>query len=157
MRLGATAMPHNLYLHSALVKYRSLDRSEPGLRQAMRFSMADTAIALAVAAFVNGAILVLAAPSFHGRGTGTVGIEEAYRLLAPALGAGAASTLFAVALLASGQNASITGTLAGQIAMEGFTDLRVPRWIRQLAARSLAMVPAVLVITIWANNRPLAC
>jgi manganese transport protein len=150
--LGATIMPHNLYLHSALVKSRRHERSGDGLREAIRFATADVVIALAFATFINGAILVLAASTFHHRGVGEVGIEDAYQLLAPALGAGMASTLFAVALLASGQNASITGTLAGQIVMEGFTDLRIPRWLRQLTARLLAMLPAVLAIAIWGEQ-----
>lgn len=150
--LGATIMPHNLYLHSALVKSRAYDRSQAGLREAIRFSTADVVVALAMAMLVNGAILVLAASTFHGRGFGEVGIEDAYQLLAPALGAGVASTLFAVALLASGQNASITGTLAGQIVMEGFTDLRISPWVRRLSARLLAMVPAVLVIALWGES-----
>jgi manganese transport protein len=105
-----------------------------------------------MATFVNGAILILAASTFHAQGAGEVGIEDAYRLLAPALGAGAASTLFAVALLASGQNATITGTLAGQVVMEGFTNLRIPRWVRQMVARVVAMAPAVGAIAIWGEQ-----
>src|SRR5579883_380011 len=146
--VGATVMPHNLYLHSALVKSRCHDRSDAGVRGALRFHRIDTVVALTGAAFVNAAILILAASIFHRHGAGDVGIEDAYRLLSPAIGAGAASTLFGVALLASGQNASITGTLAGQIVLEGFTDLRIPRWLRQVTARLLAIVPAVLVIAV---------
>ena len=151
--LGATVMPHNLYLHSALVKSRRHRRDEPALREAIRFAVADVVIALAIALFINASILVLAAATFHQPGVGlVVGIEEAYRLLAPALGAGIASTLFAVALLASGQNASITGTLAGQVAMEGFTDLRWPPWLRRLVSRLAAMVPALVAVGLHGNE-----
>jgi len=150
--LGATIMPHNLYLHSALVKSRRYERSEQGMRQAIKFSRLDVMIALSLAIFVNGAILILAASTFHGKGLGEVGIEDAYQLLAPALGAGVASTLFAVALLAAGQNSSITGTLAGQIVMEGFTDLKIPPWMRQLASRLLAMIPAIVAVAVWGEG-----
>jgi manganese transport protein len=150
--LGATIMPHNLYLHSSIVQSRQYERSEQGKRQAIRFSRLDVIGALAIATFVNGAILVLAASTFHGEGLGEVGLEEAYQLLAPALGAGAASTLFAVALLAAGQNSSITGTLAGQIVMEGFTDLKLPPWMRQLASRLLAMIPAILAVAVYGEG-----
>lgn len=145
--LGATVMPHNLYLHSSIVQTRRYTRTEGGLREAIRFSVADIVVALGFAIFINASILILAAASFHDRGlTDMVGIEEAYRLLTPALGAGAASTLFAVALLASGQNSSITGTMAGQIVMEGFTDFRWPPWLRRLVARLLAMIPAMIAV-----------
>ncbi|MCW5734901.1 MAG: Nramp family divalent metal transporter [Enhydrobacter sp.] len=150
--LGATIMPHNLYLHSALVKSRAYERTPQGMRQALHYSRIDVVTALTLAIFVNGAILILAASTFHGRGLGEVGIEDAYQLLAPALGTGAASTLFAVALLASGQNSSITGTLAGQIVLEGFTDLRIAPWMRQLASRLLAMIPAILAVVIWGEG-----
>ncbi|WP_428663832.1 Nramp family divalent metal transporter [Reyranella sp.] len=150
--LGATIMPHNLYLHSALVKSRAYERTVQGIRQAIRYSRIDVVVALTLAIFVNGAILILAASAFHGRGMDEVSIEDAYQLLAPALGTGAASTLFAVALLASGQNSSITGTLAGQIVLEGFTDLRIAPWMRQLASRLLAMVPAILAVSIWGES-----
>lgn len=151
--LGATVMPHNLYLHSALVKSRRHRRDERGLREAIRFATADVVGALAIALFINASILVLAGATFHQPGEPVVvGIEEAYRLLAPALGAGIASTLFAVALLAAGQNASITGTLAGQIVMEGFTDLRWPPWLRRLASRLLAMVPALVAVALYGND-----
>jgi manganese transport protein len=150
--LGATIMPHNLYLHSSIVQSRQYERSEQGKRQAIRFSRLDVIGALAIATFVNGAILVLAASTFHGKGLGEVGLEDAYQLLAPALGAGAASTLFAVALLAAGQNSSITGTLAGQIVMEGFTDLKLPPWMRQLASRLLAMIPAILAVAVYGEG-----
>jgi len=148
--LGATVMPHNLYLHSSIVQTRAFERTDRGLREAMRFSTIDVVVALTLAIFVNGSLLVLAASTFHAAGmTEIVGIEEAYRLLTPALGVGAAGTLFAVALLASGHNASITGTMAGQIVMEGFTELRWPPWIRRLVARLFAMVPALVVVTTY--------
>jgi manganese transport protein len=151
--IGATVMPHNLYLHSAIVKTRRYDRSRSGLREAVRFASLDIVIALSLAIFVNAAILVLAAAVFHDNGSpAVVGIEEAYRLLAPALGVGAGSTLFAVALLASGQNSAITGTLAGQIVMEGFTDLRWPRWLRRLLARLLAMGPALVAVGVYGDE-----
>jgi manganese transport protein len=151
--LGATVMPHNLYLHSSIVQTRRYSRTEAGLQEAIRYSVADIVIALSFAIFINASILILAAASFHGRGfSEVVSIEEAYRLLTPALGAGVASTLFAVALLASGQNSSITGTLAGQIVMEGFTDFRWPPWLRRLAARLLAMVPAMIAIGLYGEQ-----
>ena len=151
--LGATVMPHNLYLHSALVKSRRHRRDAAGLAEAIRFATADVVIALTVALFINASILVLAAATFHQPGAAlVVGIEEAYRLLAPALGAGTASTLFAVALLASGQNASITGTLAGQVVMEGFTDLRWTPWLRRLVSRLLAMVPALGAVALYGQQ-----
>jgi manganese transport protein len=146
--LGATVMPHNLYLHSSIVQTRRFVRNESGRREALRYSTLDIVIALSLAIFVNGAILILAATVFHRHGlTGVVSIEEAYQLLAPGLGTAAASTIFAAALLAAGQNSSITGTMAGQIVMEGFTRLRWPGWIRRLAARALAMIPAMIAIT----------
>ncbi len=151
--LGATVMPHNLYLHSSIVQTRRYTRSESGLREAIRFSIADIVVALSFAIFINASILILAAASFHDRGLAeVVGIEEAYRLLTPALGAGAASTLFAVALLASGQNSSITGTMAGQIVMEGFTDFRWPPWLRRLVARLLAMIPAMVAVGLYGDQ-----
>lgn len=144
--IGATVMPHNLYLHSAIVQTRSFDRSEAGKREAVTFATIDSTIALMLAMFVNGAILVLAASTFHVAGmTGVGEIQDAHRLLAPILGAGIASTLFALALLASGQNSTITATLAGQIVMEGFVNLRVPAWARRLVTRLIAIVPAMIV------------
>jgi manganese transport protein len=151
--LGATVMPHNLYLHSALVKSRDFQRTDTGKREALRFATIDIVVALTLAIFVNASILILAASTFHASGmTGVVGIEEAYHLLSPALGVGAAGTLFAVALLASGQNASITGTMAGQIVMEGFTSFRWPPWARRLVARLLAMAPALFVVTAYGEE-----
>ena len=139
--LGATVMPHNLYLHSSIVKSRSV----PDKREGVRMATLDTVIALAGAFFVNAAILVLAASVFFPKGTVVVQLEDAHKLLAPALG-GAAATLFAVALLASGQSSTLTGTLAGQIVMEGFTKLRVRPWVRRLVTRLLAIVPAMLIV-----------
>jgi manganese transport protein len=151
--IGATVMPHNLYLHSSIVQTRSFERSERGKREAVLFATIDSTIALMLAMFVNGAILILAASSFHVAGmTGVAEIQDAHRLLAPMLGAGIASTLFAVALLASGQNSTITATLAGQIVMEGFVNLRVPAWLRRVVTRMLAIVPAVIVAALYGSE-----
>src|SRR5882672_4562591 len=157
--IGATVMPHNLYLHSALVQSRRLQKDEPSVRRAIRFNTIDSAVALTVAFFVNAAILVLAATVFFGKESVTVSggqvvrfspgsdwIRVAYLTLAPLLGTAAASTLFAVALLASGQSSTITGTLAGQVVMEGFMHWRIKPWVRRLITRSLAILPAVLII-----------
>ncbi len=145
--LGATVMPHNLYLHSALVQSRAVADSEAGKREACRLNLVDSVVALNCAFLVNGAILVLAASVFHRTGHADVArLEEAHRLLAPLLGTSIASTLFAVALLASGQSSTITGTLAGQIVMEGFLHWRVRPWLRRMLSRGLAIVPAVIFI-----------
>ena len=145
--LGATVMPHNLYLHSALVQTRRFAETDTGRREAIRLATLDSNIALTLALFINGAILVLAAATFHVAGrTDVADIDQAYRLLTPMLGAGAASLIFAIALLASGQNSTITGTLAGQVVAEGFLDLRLPLWARRLVTRLIAIVPAVIVI-----------
>ncbi len=147
--LGATVMPHNLYLHTALVQTRDIAPSAASRRQAIRYNRTDTILALAAAFFVNAAILVVAAAVFHRGGYHEVGeLQEAHRLLAPLLGAPIASTAFAVALLASGQSSTITGTLAGQIVMEGFLNIRVRPWLRRLITRLLAIVPAVILISI---------
>jgi manganese transport protein len=141
--VGATVMPHNLYLHSAVVQTRRFERSDEGKAEAIRFATIDSSAALLIAAFINGAILVLAAATFHAAGhTGIAEIGEAYKLLAPMLGATMASTLFALALLASGQNSTITATLAGQVAMQGFLHVRLRPWVRRLVTRALAIVPA---------------
>jgi len=146
--LGATVMPHNLYLHTALVQTRDIAPTADGKRQAIRYNVMDTVLALSAAFFVNGAILVVSAAVFHRAGQYQVEeLQEAHRLLAPLLGAPIAATAFAVALLASGQSSTITGTLAGQIVMEGFLDIRVRPWLRRLVTRALAIVPAVLLIT----------
>jgi manganese transport protein len=145
--LGATVMPHNLYLHSSIVQTRAFGRSVPERKQALRYAVFDSTFALGLALFVNAAILVLGAAVFHTRGLHNVAeISDAYKLLSPLLGAGLASTLFACALLASGQNSTLTGTLAGQIVMEGFLNIRLKPWLRRLITRFIAIFPAVLVI-----------
>ena len=144
--LGATVMPHNLYLHSSIVQTRAFPRTDEGRREALRLATIDSTVSLGFAFFVNAAILVTAAAAFHGTEHQDVAdIHDAYALLTPVLGASLASTLFAVALLASGQNSTVTGTLAGQIVMEGFLDLRLPPWLRRLVTRLIALVPAVAV------------
>jgi manganese transport protein len=157
--IGATVMPHNLYLHSALVQSRKLQKDEASVRSALRFNTIDSAVALTIAFFVNAAILVLAATVFFGKESVTVSgghvitfnassdwIRVAYLTLAPLLGTAVASTLFAVALLASGQSSTITGTLAGQVVMEGFMHWRIKPWVRRLITRTLAILPAVFII-----------
>jgi manganese transport protein len=144
--LGATVMPHNLYLHSALVQTRAHDRSREGVAQAIRYNTLDTVLALGGAFFVNAAILVLAAAAFHTRGHQVTELEDGYRLLTHVLGGGAA-TAFAIALLASGQSSTITGTLAGQIVMEGFLHVRVAPWLRRMITRGLALIPAMAMVT----------
>jgi manganese transport protein len=147
--LGATVMPHNLYLHSALVQSRAVERSEEGKRQACRMNLVDSAVALNCALFVNAGILVLAAAVFHTSGHQDVAkLEDAHQLLAPLLGTTLASILFAVALLCSGQASTITGTLAGQIVMEGFLRIRIRPWLRRLISRGLAIIPAALFIAL---------
>ena len=142
--LGATVMPHNLYLHSSIVQTRKYEENAQGRREAVRYAFADSTIALSFALFINASILILAAATFHTAGNTEVAeIQDAYRLLTPLLGGGA-SVAFAVALLASGQNSTITGTLAGQIVMEGFLDLRLQPWVRRLITRLIAIVPAAL-------------
>ena len=151
--LGATVMPHNLYLHSAIVQTRRFDTGEAGRREAIRYSTVDSGLALFFAFLVNAAILIVAAATFHAQGnTDVAEIQDAYRLLAPAVGVAAASTVFAVALLASGQNSALTGTLAGQIVMEGFVRLTVPAWVRRLATRGLALVPAIAVTALYGGS-----
>jgi manganese transport protein len=145
--LGATVMPHNLYLHSSIVQSRKYKRTREGKREAIHMANVDSAMALMVALFVNAGILIVAAAVFHRSGHFEVAaIEDAYKLLSPLVGAGFASTLFAVALLASGQNSSITGTLAGQIVMEGFVHLKVPQWLRRMITRCLAIIPTIIVV-----------
>jgi len=163
--IGATVMPHNLYLHSALVQSRKLQKDEPSIRSAIRFNSIDSIVALTIAFFVNAAILVLAAMVFFGKESVTVSggqavkfsvdsdwIRVAYLTLAPLLGTVAASTLFAVALLASGQSSTITGTLAGQVVMEGFMHWRIKPWLRRLITRTLAILPAVFIIGIRGDS-----
>jgi manganese transport protein len=151
--LGATVMPHNLYLHSSIVQTRKYGDDEPARREAIRFATLDSTGALMSALFINGAILVVAAATFHGTPNESVAdISDAYKLLAPILGTSVASTLFAVALLASGQNSTLTGTLAGQIVMEGFLNLRLRPWLRRLITRAIAIVPAVITIAIYGDR-----
>ena len=147
--LGATVMPHNLYLHSSIVQSRRYKRTPEGKREAIHMANVDSALALTLALFVNAAILIVAAAVFNRSGHFDVAaIQDAYQLLSPLLGAAGASTLFAVALLASGQNSSITGTLAGQVVMEGFIHLRVSPWLRRLITRGLAIIPTIIVVAI---------
>jgi manganese transport protein len=151
--LGATVMPHNLYLHSSIVQSRRYARTPAGKREAIRMANIDSAFALTVALFVNAAILIVASAVFHRSGHFEVAaIEDAYKLLSPLVGAAGASTLFAVALLASGQNSSITGTLAGQVVMEGFIHLRVAPWLRRLITRSIAIIPTIVVVALWGEH-----
>jgi manganese transport protein len=150
--LGATVMPHNLYLHSSIVQTRKYDENAAGRREAVRFAFVDSTIALSFALFINAAILIVAAASFHTSGHAEVAeIQDAYKLLTPLLGAGA-STAFALALLASGQNSTLTGTLAGQIVMEGFLNIRIRPWLRRLITRLIAIVPAVIVSIIGGES-----
>jgi manganese transport protein len=145
--LGATVMPHNLYLHSSIVQSRRYARTPEGKREAIHLANVDSALALTMALFVNAAILIVAAAVFFRSGHYEVAaIEDAYKLLSPLMGATWASTLFAIALLASGQNSSITGTLAGQVVMEGFVKLRVQPWLRRLITRTLAIIPTIFVV-----------
>jgi len=148
--LGATVMPHNLYLHSAIVQTRSFERSPEGKREAIRFCSIDSTIALTVALGINAAILIVSAATFYRNGYTTVAeIHDAYKLLTPLLGVAGASTVFALALLASGQNSTLTGTLAGQVVMEGFLNIRMRPWLRRLITRGIAIIPAILVTALW--------
>jgi manganese transport protein len=147
--LGATVMPHNLYLHSSIVQTRQYAETSEGKHEAVRFAFIDSTIALSFALFINAAILIVAAATFHTSGHSEVAeIQDAYKLLTPLLGAGA-STMFALALLASGQNSTITGTLAGQIVMEGFLNIRIRPWLRRLITRGMAIVPAAVVAVMY--------
>lgn len=151
--LGATVMPHNLYLHSSIVQTRTFERNMPGKRMAIKFSTIDSTVALLFAFFINAAILILSAAAFHGTGHQDVAeISDAFHLLAPVLGAPLAGVLFAVALLASGQNSTLTGTLAGQIVMEGFLNIRLRPWVRRLITRLIAIIPAVIVAAIYGET-----
>jgi len=148
--LGATVMPHNLYLHSAIVQTRRFERTPDGKREAIRYCTIDSTVALMLALFVNAAILVVAAATFYRSGYHQVAeIQDAYKLLSPLLGVGGASTVFALALLASGQNSTLTGTLAGQVVMEGFLSIRLRPWLRRLITRAIAIIPAVIVTALW--------
>ena len=151
--IGATVMPHNLYLHSSIVQTRAYPRTDSGRRSALRWAVTDSTIALMLALFINVSILILAAAVFHASGrTDVQEIEQAHELLAPMLGVGLASTLFAVALLASGINSTVTATLAGQIVMEGFLRLRIAPWARRLLTRGIAIVPVVIVTAIYGEQ-----
>ena len=151
--LGATVMPHNLYLHSSIVQTRKFEQDEKGRRQAIRWATTDSTIALMLALFVNASILIVAAAVFHANGKIDVDeIEKAYELLSPLLGVGFASILLAVALLASGLNSTVTATLAGQIVMEGFLRIRLPHWARRLITRAIAIVPVVIVTGLYGEQ-----
>lgn len=150
--LGATVMPHNLYLHSSIVQTRQYEQTSEGKKTAVKFAFIDSTIALSFALFINAAILIVAAATFHTSGNTEVAeIQDAYKLLTPLLGAGA-STVFALALLASGQASTITGTLAGQIVMEGFLNIRLRPWLRRLITRSIAIVPAAIVAILYGES-----
>jgi manganese transport protein len=148
--LGATVMPHNLYLHSSIVQTRKYEQSEQGKAEAIKFSTIDSTLALGTSLFINAAILIVAAATFHARGRyGVAEIQDAYKLLSPTLGVPLASGIFAIALLCSGQNSTITGTMAGQIVMEGFLNIRLRPWLRRLITRCIAIIPAVIVAALY--------
>jgi len=151
--LGATVMPHNLYLHSSIVQTRKYEQTSAGKREAIKFATIDSTVALMFALFINAAILIVSAAAFHKSGqTDVAEIQDAYKLLSPTLGVGAASVVFAVALLASGQNSTLTGTLAGQIVMEGFLNIRLRPWLRRLITRLIAIIPAVIVTMLYGES-----
>jgi len=151
--IGATVMPHNLYLHSSIVQTRKYDESESGKKEAIKFITIDSTVALMLAFFINAAILIVAAAVFHKYGHNDVAeIEDAYHLLSPLLNVPLASTLFALALLASGQNSTLTGTMAGQIVMEGFLNLRLRPWVRRIITRGLAIIPAIICIVLYGES-----
>jgi manganese transport protein len=151
--IGATVMPHNLYLHSSIVQTRAYARTDEGKRDAVKWATADSTIALILALFVNASILIVSAVAFHGTGHQDVAeIGQAFELLSPLLGLGIASILFAVALLASGLNSTVTATLAGQIVMEGFLRLRIPQWARRLLTRGIAIIPVVIVTALYGEK-----
>ncbi|WP_338407029.1 Nramp family divalent metal transporter [uncultured Flavobacterium sp.] len=151
--IGATVMPHNLYLHSSLVQTRKFDRTPLGIKQALKYNFIDSTIALNLAFFVNAAILILAAATFHNNGLFDVAeIQDAHKIMEPILGTKWAPILFAVALIAAGQSSTITGTLAGQIVMEGYLNLRIQPWVRRIITRLIAIIPAVIVITIFGES-----
>jgi manganese transport protein len=151
--IGATVMPHNLYLHSSIVQTRAYPRTAEGRRDAIKWATTDSTIALMLALFINAAILIMAAATFHDSGHANVAeIGKAFQLLSPLLGLGIASTLFAIALLASGLNSTVTATLAGQIVMEGFLRLRMPSWARRLVTRGIAIVPVVVVTALYGER-----
>lgn len=152
--LGATVMPHNLYLHSSIVQTRKFEQTAQGRREAIKFATIDSTTALMFALFINAAILVVAAAVFHSSGhEGVAEIQDAYKLLTPLLGVSLASVLFAVALLASGQNSTLTGTLAGQVVMEGFLNFRITPWLRRIITRLIAVLPAIFVIGFFGESK----
>jgi manganese transport protein len=151
--LGATVMPHNLYLHSSIVQTRKYELSASGKREAIKFATIDSTLALMFALFINAAILIVSAATFYTRGRNDIAeIQDAYKLLSPMLGVTGASTVFALALLASGQNSTLTGTLAGQIVMEGFLHIRIRPWLRRLITRAIAIIPAVIVTVMYGTR-----
>jgi manganese transport protein len=151
--LGATVMPHNLYLHSSIVQTRDFERTPKGKASAIKFATIDSTVSLLLAFFINAAILILSAATFFGtEHAGIADIQDAYQLLSPTLGVPLASVLFGVALLASGQNSTLTGTLAGQIVMEGFLNIRMRPWLRRLLTRAIAIVPAVIVAALYGER-----
>ncbi|WP_435922118.1 Nramp family divalent metal transporter [Paenibacillus sp. DYY-L-2] len=151
--IGATVMPHNLYLHSSIVQTRQYEQTSAGKRQAIKYAALDSTVALTFALFINSAILIVSAATFHSAGlTQIADISDAYHMLTPIVGTTLASVLFAVALLASGQNSTLTGTLAGQIVMEGFVNIRLAPWLRRLITRLLAIIPAVIVTAIYGER-----
>ncbi|WP_342088241.1 Nramp family divalent metal transporter [Dyadobacter sp. OTU695] len=151
--LGATVMPHNLYLHSSIVQTRNFKKDEPGKRSAIRFATIDSTVSLALAFFINGSILILAASAFHANGHFEIAdITDAYHLLDPVLGVSLAGIFFALALLASGQSSTLTGTLAGQIVMEGFLNIRLKPWARRLLTRGIAIIPALIVSYLYGER-----
>ena len=151
--LGATVMPHNLYLHSSLVQTRAIARSKEGIRTALRFNLLDYVVALNFAFFINAAILIMAAGTFYRHGLNQVAeIQDAYYTLTPLLGTQMAALLFAIALLCSGQNSTLTGTLAGQVVMEGFLNIRLAPWLRRLITRLLAIIPAIIAVALYGQS-----
>jgi manganese transport protein len=151
--LGATVMPHNLYLHSSIVQTRAFKRDDVGRKSAIKFATIDSTVSLGLAFFINGSILILAATAFHANGHFEIAdITDAYHLLDPVLGVSLASIFFALALLASGQSSTLTGTLAGQIVMEGFLNIRLKPWLRRLLTRGIAIVPALIVSSLYGER-----
>jgi manganese transport protein len=151
--LGATVMPHNLYLHSSIVQTRRYGEDVESRREAIRFATIDSTVALTSALFINSAILIMAAATFHGKGfEGVADISDAHQLLSPLLGSSVAATVFALALLMSGQNSTLTGTLAGQIVMEGFLNIRLRPWLRRLVTRLIAVIPAVITVVLYGES-----
>src|SRR5438132_10442211 len=146
-------MPHNLYLHSSVVQTRAYEETPAGKRMAVKYAFLDSTVALSFALFINAAILIVAAATFHRAGhTGVAEIQEAYQLLSPLLGVAGASAVFALALLASGQNSTLPGTLAGQVVMEGILNIRLRPWLRRLITRSIAIAPTIVVTALWGEK-----